>query len=58
MATCICGCGEETKGGKFRPGHDQKLRAAIEEATGGLENLKFIVEKHLGITISTASLNE
>lgn len=52
MAKCICGCGEETKGGKFRPGHDQKLRAAIEQAAGGLEELRVIVEKHIGRAIS------
>lgn len=45
---CICGCGEPTKGGKFKPGHDQSLRVAIEKAVGGLENLVVIVEKHLG----------
>lgn len=27
---CICGCGEKTKGDKFCPRHDQKLRKAIE----------------------------
>ncbi|MBR2657385.1 MAG: hypothetical protein IKD58_13045 [Loktanella sp.] len=48
MAECICGCGEATKGGKFRPGHDQKLRAAIEQAAGGIEELRVIVEKYLG----------
>jgi hypothetical protein len=52
MTICICGCGEQTRGGKFRPGHDQKLRAAIEEAAGGLEQLRGIVEKHVGHTIS------
>ena len=46
--TCACGCGLETKGGMFRPGHDQKLRSAIEEAVGGLEALRAIVERHLG----------
>jgi len=53
VAICLCGCGEATKGGKFRPGHDQKLRVAIEEAAGGLESLRAIVEKHLGHEIST-----
>ena len=53
MSVCICGCGEKTKGGKFRPGHDQKLRSAIEKDVGGLESLKVIVEKHLGREIST-----
>lgn len=57
MAVCICGCGEITKGGKFRPGHDQKLRVAIEQAAGGLEGLRIIVEKHLGRTVTTANNN-
>ena len=54
MAICICGCGEATRGGKFRPGHDQKLRAAIEDAAGGLESLRTIIEKHIGRSISAA----
>ena len=48
---CVCGCGEPTKGGRFKPGHDQKLRAAIEHAAGGLESLRAIVEKHLGRSV-------
>ncbi|WP_372520235.1 hypothetical protein [Roseovarius sp.] len=52
---CLCGCGEKTKGGKYRPGHDQKLRTAIEEAVGGLENLRTIAEKHLGELITTSA---
>ncbi|WP_303470578.1 hypothetical protein [Marinovum sp. 1_MG-2023] len=50
---CICGCGERTKGGKFLPGHDQKLRKAIEDAVGGLESLRSIVEVHIGRPITT-----
>lgn len=53
MSVCICGCGEKTKGGKFRPGHDQKLRSAIEKDVGGLESLKVIAENHIGREIST-----
>lgn len=38
---CECGCGEMTKGGRFRPGHDAKLhskqlreeRGEVDEAT-------------------------
>lgn len=26
---CECGCGSETKGGKFRPGHDAKLKSEL-----------------------------
>ena len=58
MRKCICGCGEETKGGRFRPGHDQKLRAAIEDAAGGLEELRVIVEKHIGRAINVKIPND
>ncbi len=50
---CECGCGQETRGGKYRPGHDQKLRAAIERAAGGLESLRLIIEQHVGHRIET-----
>ena len=50
---CKCGCGESTKGGRFRPGHDQKLRAEIERRAGGLEELRILVEKALNIRITT-----
>lgn len=26
---CACGCGEMTRGGTFRPGHDAKLRSKL-----------------------------
>lgn len=43
--TCECGCGEETSaGGTFRPGHDQRLRAAIESRVGGLLSLRALVD--------------
>jgi hypothetical protein len=48
MKLCICGCDKETAGGRFLPGHDQKLRAAIEDAVGGLEELRTLVEKKIG----------
>jgi hypothetical protein len=44
MALCECGCGGETKGGKFLPGHDQKLRSKLEKDTGGLLPLRSLVE--------------
>ncbi|QUS57321.1 hypothetical protein [Pseudovibrio brasiliensis] len=50
---CLCGCGLQTKGGKFLPGHDQKLRAAIEQAVGGLSQLRELAETHLGYPINT-----
>ena len=43
---CACGCEETTKGsGDFLPGHDQKLRAAIERHVGGILLLRSLVEK-------------
>lgn len=27
--SCMCGCGKKTKGGKFLPGHDAKLRGKL-----------------------------
>ena len=49
--TCECGCGEQTSGGDFLPGHDQKLRAAIEREIGGLLKLREFVEEKLGRSI-------
>ncbi|HET7458111.1 MAG TPA: hypothetical protein VFJ74_10715 [Gemmatimonadaceae bacterium] len=40
---CACGCGEPTEGGVFRPGHDQKLRTALERRVGGLLALRELV---------------
>lgn len=48
-----CGCGETTRGGRFRPGRDQKLRKAIEDAVGGLESLRAIAEAHVKRPITT-----
>jgi hypothetical protein len=48
---CGCGCGGQTRGGDFLPGHDQRLRAILEEKAGGLLNLKRIVERALNETI-------
>lgn len=50
---CICGCGEITRVGRFRPGHDQKLRKAIEDAVGGLENLRSLAEAYVKHSITT-----
>lgn len=58
MSKCICGCDQPTKGGKFLPGHDQKLRAAIEAEVGGLEALHAIAEKHLGKQIAAKNASE
>ncbi len=37
------------------PGHDQKLRSAIEEKVGGLLELKALVEKTLNCAIEVKS---
>jgi hypothetical protein len=41
---CKCGCGETVVStASFRPGHDQKLRIALEQRAGGLEALRDLV---------------
>jgi hypothetical protein len=32
--TCICGCEGKTKGGRFQPGHDARLKAQLRRASG------------------------
>jgi hypothetical protein len=41
---CECGCGESPVGGIFLPGHDQRLRKALEERVGGLLALRSLVQ--------------
>jgi hypothetical protein len=41
---CACGCEQTTKVGTFLPGHDAKLRAAIEHSVGGLLPLDRLIE--------------
>ncbi|SMY06540.1 hypothetical protein [Flavimaricola marinus] len=48
---CECGCGDDTKGGDFLPGHDQRLRAEIERRVGGLLKLRRLVELQIGAPI-------
>jgi len=43
MPVCACGCGESTKGGKFLPGHEQKLRKSLEQEVGGVALLGRLV---------------
>ena len=52
---CDCGCGEMTKGGDYKTGHDRILGAAIERAAGGLLELKALVEETLDCTIDPNS---
>ncbi len=44
MPECACGCGEQTKRGKFLQGHDQKLRKHLEEKVGSLQLLSSLVK--------------
>ena len=30
---CLCGCGQRTKGGRFKPGHDAKLHGKLADGT-------------------------
>ncbi len=44
MPECACGCGEQTKKGKYLQGHEQKLRKELEEKVGGLQLLSSLVK--------------
>ncbi len=44
MTECACGCGEQTKKGKYLQGHEQKLRKELEEKVGGLQLLASLVK--------------
>ncbi len=44
MPECACGCGEETKKGKYLQGHEQKLRKQLEEKVGSLQLLSTLVK--------------
>ena len=44
MPECACGCGEETKKGKYLQGHEQKLRKQLEEKVGSLPLLASLVK--------------
>ena len=44
MAECACGCGEQTKRGKYLQGHEQKLRKQLDEKVGNLQLLSSLVK--------------
>jgi hypothetical protein len=44
MSECACGCGEQTKKGKYLQGHEQKLRKQLEEKVGSLQLLSSLVQ--------------
>ncbi len=57
VGECLCGCGEPvSRKQKFRPGHDQRLRVALEQEIGGLEAMKELVEEHLGREVSVRTV--
>lgn len=55
---CQCGCGEVVLSGSFKPGHDQKLRIALEMRAGGLEGLRKLVEASETHRPSASSIDE
>ncbi len=44
MRECECGCGECTRGGVFKPGHDQRLLANLQRRIGGILSLRDLVD--------------
>jgi hypothetical protein len=44
MSSCRCGCGRDATAGDFIPGHDQRLRARLEQEIGGLLVLEQLVD--------------
>jgi hypothetical protein len=59
MNKCKCDNCNETTNGDFVPGHDQKLRAALEQKVGGLLPLKQLIatcEKYATGNISEAEV--
>jgi hypothetical protein len=43
---CLCGCGGQTKGGRFLPGHDAKLKKAlVADAVAGKKRAANKLEK-------------
>lgn len=56
MAECGCGCGNQTAGGRFLPGHDSILRANAEHRAGGVERLAKLVDAAQAFRAGTMSL--
>jgi hypothetical protein len=44
MPDCACGCGEQTKKGKYLQGHELKLRKRLDEKVGNLQLLSSLVK--------------
>ena len=45
---CLCGCGQMTAGGRYRPSHDADVLRTISDAVGGIAGIREIVEARLG----------
>jgi hypothetical protein len=58
MPHCLCGCGEETAGGQFMPGHDQRYRTDTENMVGGAQALRRLVEEALRYQRGEASVSD
>ena len=54
MKNCECGCGQESAR-EFLPGHDQKLRVAIEAKVGGLLALRRLVDEAVGYAAGSST---
>jgi hypothetical protein len=57
MASCQCGCGQESKS-EFLPGHDQKLRAQLESRLGGILHLRALVDAAESYALGSSSESE
>jgi len=44
---CLCGCGATTKGGRFRPGHDARLKSDLRAKASGNGRQAASAEKRL-----------
>lgn len=54
MKNCECGCGHESAS-DFMPGHDQRLRVALEKRIGGLLQLRELVDATEGYVTGAES---
>ena len=58
MPNCACGCDQPARGGRYLPGHDQKLRARLEERVDGLPGLARLVDAAENFVGNKVSLEE
>lgn len=55
---CECGCGSTPTRGDFLPGHDQRLRSALEKRVGGLLALRTLVDSAERLADGTGNSHE